>query len=405
MRRPLARVLLAALLAVAALARLGPAQADRGGGRREGSLGGVAYSLARPPDWNGTLVMWAHGYGSNRPQPPLASHLEGHGYAWAGSLFRSIDYRPDWFIEDTLALRELFIREVGAPRRTIIYGQSMGGHIAIASLELHPEIYHGALIECGNVTGIGEADFLYAYRAAADYFSGLGLLDIEDKTTFWRAVNERWLPAMGTPGRYTVKGRRFDSVVKYLTGGELPLRLQGLEPRYLKNLGVTPSHAASRMPMERAGSTLHVRYRIDRGLGVDEAELNAKIRRRAPIAGARSRDADPVFADFTGRIRVPVLTLHETGDGWVPFSLEQDLRRKTLAAGTAHLLVQRAHRWPGHCAFDQEVREQAFDDLVRWMDTGVRPDGDDVLAADRSTLGLRWTPTLHVDDPARRRTR
>jgi len=50
------------------------------------------------------------------------------------------------------------------------------------------------------------------------------------------------------------------------------------------------------------------------------------------------------------------------------------------------------------------VREQAFDDLVAWVEGGARPDGDDVLAADVSTLGLLRTSILHPEDPARRRT-
>ena len=123
-----------------------------------------------------------------------------------------------------------------------------------------------------------------------------------------------------------------------------------------------------------------------------------------PPEGARSRSANPAFAELTGRITVPVLAIHETGDGRVPWSLQQAYRRRTLAAGTAHLLVQRAVRWPGHCAFDGDVREQAFDDLVAWVEGGARPDGDDVLAPDVSTLGLGRTPILHPEDPARRRT-
>ena len=131
--------------------------------------------------------------------------------------------------------------------------------------------------------------------------------------------------------------------------------------------------------------------------------MNRKIRRFAPAAGARSRETAPVFAEPTGRITVPVLTIHETGDARAPFSLEQAYRRRTLAAGTSHLLVQRAVRWPGHCGFDGDVREQAVDDLVAWIERGVKPDGDDVLAADVSKLGLRWTSILHPDDQARRR--
>ena len=123
---------------------------------------------------------------------------------------------------------------------------------------------------------------------------------------------------------------------------------------------------------------------------MDEDELNRRIRRFAPATGARSRETNPVFAEPTGRITVPVLTLHEIGDARAPFSLEQSYRRRTLTAGTSHLLVQRAIRWPGHCAIDGDVREQAFDELIAWIERGVKPDGDGPLAAadtERSTQG------------------
>ena len=94
-----------------------------------------------------------------------------------------------------------------------------------------------------------------------------------------------------------------------------------------------------------------------------------------------------------------MLTLHETGDAWVPLSLEQSYRRRTIAAGMAHLLVQRAYRAPSHCAFDGLVREQAFDDLVAWMERGVKPEGEDLLASDLSRVGMKWTPVLHPEDP------
>ena len=86
----------------------------------------------------------------------------------------------------------------------------------------------------------------------------------------------------------------------------------------------------------------------------------------------------------------------------MPFSHEQRYRRRTRVAGTEHLLVQRAIRRPGHCDFNAEERMQAFDDLVLWMEKGLKPDGDDVLASDLSTIGLRWTTPLQVDDPLHR---
>jgi len=82
-----------------------------------------------------------------------------------------------------------------------------------------------------------------------------------------------------------------------------------------------------------------------------------------------------------------------------PLGLEQSYRRRTIAAGTGHLLVQRVMRAPSHCGFDGETREQAFDDLVAWIERGVRPEGEDVLAPDLSRLGLKWTLIPYPEDP------
>jgi len=186
--------------------------------------------------WNGDLVMFAHGYEGEGPGrgtvsiPPLSGQLTKRGYAWAASGYRSKGYHPDRFMTDTLALRERFIKELGRPKRTIIHGQAMGGHVAVASLELHPDVYQGALIECL-----------------------------------------------------------------------------------------------------------------------------------------------PFLAELTGKIRVPLMTIHETADLQVPVRLEQEYRRRALAAGTSHLLVQRAVRGSGHCALNVAVRVRAFDDLAAWIEHGIAP--------------------------------
>jgi pimeloyl-ACP methyl ester carboxylesterase len=328
-------------------------------------------------------------------------YLQNRGYALAASSFRTEDYRPDLYMDDMRALLDLFVREVRRPRWTVIHGQSVGGHVAIASLELYPGLYQGALIECGVMEGIGNVDFYLAAQAAAEYLGGVNLFEAPDRETLIARVNSQWLPRMGAPPAYTERGRRFDSVLKYLMGGDLPLRLQGLPRHYFRYIAGT--RAPEFQEVLRHASTLQVRYRIDPGLGVAEDELNAKVRRIAPAEGARSRSANPALAELTGRITVPVLAIHETGDARVPWSNEQAYRRRTVAAGTAHLLVQRAVRWPSHCGIDGETREQAFDDLVAWMEKGIKPDGDDVLAPDVSTLGLRWTPVRHPEDPVQRR--
>jgi dienelactone hydrolase len=377
---------------------------------RSGVLGGADYLIEVPADWHGGLVVFAHGIQRGPgpgtvTTPPLAGHIIDRGHAWISSGYRAREYQPHLFVEDLVALRDLFLKEVGPPRWTIIYGQSMGGHIVVASLELKPGLYQGGLAECGLVDGISIADYLMAYTAAAELISGVPLLDAPDNQAFARLLSERVVPALGMPGSYTARGLQFDSVVKYLMGADqaghdLPLRLQGLKQRYLLNMMYRPRDLANEPnPGLRFASTVYIRYRIDPGLGLGEDELNARVRRLQPGKDARSASANPVYAERTGRLTVPLLTLHETGDAWVPLSLEQSYRRRTIAAGTEHLLVQRMVRAPSHCGFDSETRERAFDDLVAWIERGVRPEGEDVLAPDLSRIGLKWSPFLYPEDP------
>jgi hypothetical protein len=203
---------------------------------------------------------------------------------------------------------------------------------------------------------------------------------------------------MGEPGYYTERGRRFDSVVKYLSGGDVPLRLEGLLERYVQDLNPRDPGPGRAREFARHADTRHIHYDIDPGLGVDADTLNRDIPRVVPAPGARSYDVNPVFAELTGNIQVPVMSLHETGDFRVPFRLEQDYRRRAEKAGTSHLLVQRAVRRPGHCGIENAVREAAFDDLVTWLENGTGPAGDDVLG-DVSQLGLGWTPLPHPKNP------
>jgi len=345
------------------------AESNRAAISRSGVLGGASYRIEAPAKWEGGLVVFAHGIQRGPgpgavAAPPIASHILDGGHAWIASGYRAREYQPHLFIEDLVALRELFLKEIGQPRWTIIYGQSMGGHIVVASLELHPGLYQGGLAECGLVDGISIADYLMAYTAAAELFSGVPLLDAPDKEAFARVLNERVVPALGMPGDYTARGRQFDSVVKYLmgadrAGNDLPMRLQGLRRRYLLNMMHRPRDLENEPnPGLRAASTAHIRYRIDPGLGFTEDELNARVRRLHPAKDSRSPSANPVYAERTGRLRAPLITLHETGDAWVPLSLEQSYRRRTIAAGTDHLLSAAGHARP----------ESLW---IRWRDAGA----------------------------------
>jgi len=372
-----------------------------------GVMDGAAYRIEIPTNWNGGLVMYAHGYRGEGPEvsvsnPEPREHLIRRGYAWAASSYTTNGYRPDAGVADTLALREHFIRTYGQPRTTILMGTSMGGHVLAASLELHPDTYQGGLALCGALTGVGQIDFLAAYGAAAEFISGVELFGTTDADSFVRRVFNEWLPQIGFGQTPTEKGRAFQSAVMYLMGGDLPYWREGLAARMTQivNLVLLAGPNRDVNPASRAADTRGVRYRVDPGLAISSEELNQGARRFAPLPGSRTAAENPVFAELSGRIGVPVLTLHTTGDGFVPFSIEQAYRAKVDAAGAGDLLVQRAVRRPNHCEFSPGEITRAFDDLVEWMERGAKPAGDN-LRGGLDQLGLAWTAPMRGDDPAR----
>ena len=371
-----------------------------------GRLGGSIYEIEIPNNWNGELVMYAHGFRGSEPflivgPPPLRSHLIGEGFAWAASSFSANGYDPQGGVDDTLALLNYFKASVGQPKRTYIDGTSMGGHVVVASLEQHPDVYAGALSECGVVAGVKEMDYLVSWETVGQYFAGLRLLPITNFDTYTSAVRQKLIPALGdSSGKaLTPKGEAFENVIENLTGGPRPFRQQGFADRFSGNFTVNFDELQHDTLAARAGTNVGVSYQIAPGFGVTDAQLNSGVYRLAADPAVRNPETHPAYAPFTGKIAAPLLTLHTTGDAFVPFSLEQDYRRMVDAAGRGDLLVQRAIRRPDHCQFTDTELNQAWDDLVGWVERGIKPEGDDVLSPDLSQIGLKWTVPLLPGDP------
>ena len=97
---------------------------------------------------------------------------------------------------------------------------------------------------------------------------------------------------------------------------------------------------------------------------------------------------------ISGDISIPVLSTHTIGELFVPFHMEQIYARRVASHGKSDLLVSRAIRDISHCSFSEPERIAAFDDLVTWVEDGVRPAGDDILsraAVADPTFGCQFT--------------
>jgi hypothetical protein len=116
-RLPAALVVLGLTLVALSVPWSGARRADaqRAAISRTGTLGGASYRIEVPADWKGGLVVFAHGIQrgvgpGDVGSPPLAIHILEEGHAWAASGYRAREYQPHLFIEDLIALRELFLR-------------------------------------------------------------------------------------------------------------------------------------------------------------------------------------------------------------------------------------------------------------------------------------------------------
>jgi len=148
---------------------------------------------------------------------------------------------------------------------------------------------------------------------------------------------------------------------------------------------------------------VHVRYSIDDGLGLTTEQINARARRKAGDPAVRTASGPyEEIVPYDGRIERPLLTMHGTGDLFVPIFLQQTLKQSVREAGRLDLLAQRIYRISGHCGFSQPEMIRAFDDLVTWVEQGRKPAGDEV-DGDLTNAGLQFTDPLRPNDPGTRR--
>jgi hypothetical protein len=360
-----------------------------------GVLNRAAYRIEVPDSWNGELVMYAHGYAGEQPllrvsDIPIRAHAIELGYAWAASSYHENGYDPDIAVQDTLDLRDYFIKHWGTPSKSYLMGTSMGGHVVVASLEQHPGVYDAAFAECGVLMQEQEIDYLGAGAALADYISGVHGLPAASAAAAADVIKSKITPVLGPPTAFTNTGNAWESAIKYLTGGARPFRHQGMiDFNALASGSLTTTPGTSLATL--AATDDYFAFHIDSGMGFSDADLNANVYRFAADSRFRNQDTNPTFALPTGQITVPLITYHTTGDNFVPIMMEIGYRKLVDAAGKGNLIVQRGVRAPDHCQFDLADRVQGFDDLMNWVHNGVKPEGEDFLASDLTGLGRRWT--------------
>ena len=352
----------------------------------------AGYRIEVPHNWNGKLVMWAHGYRGTGleltvDEHPLRPLLIQLGYAWAASSYSKNAYDPAQGAKDTHALAQRFNGLVGKPSRTYITGASMGGHVTGIVAEQWPQSYDGAMPVCGVLGDYELFDYFLDFNVAAQTLSGIGKTfpyDANYLSTTVPATKAGLGPAF--PFVLNAAGQNLKSLTQLRSGGVRPIFEQGwlfwnyFAGDFLFGLGAQTDGTLPRQPgFALQNSDVVYQFDTNPALSAAETLFNNSVQRVTADPQARRQNGLANVPPTTGDLRIPMLTLHTLGDLFVPWHMEQVYARRVAAKGNAHNLVQRATRDVGHCGFTATELATTFLDLVKWVEAGTKPAGDNVL--------------------------
>lgn len=360
---------------------------------------GGYYWIAVPENWNGALIVHAHGgprTGAPKAEDPLEdlerfSMTVKEGFAWAGSTYRRGGYGVRMAAEDTDDLRQIFWDAFGRPRRTILHGQSWGGNVAAKAAELYARdaegrvVWDGVVLTSGVLAGGTEAyRFRADLRAVYQYYCHNHPKADEVQYPLWQ----------GLPDGVRMTRVELAERVKTCTGVGLPEAERSPEQKQrladiLNVVGVEEDQLVGHLAWATFLFQDLVQHRLD-GLNPfsngdvvyagshDDAALNAGVQRfdSDPMAVARLA----YDADLSGLIVAPTVTIHGKYDPTAFVSHQAAYRERVAAAGRSDLLVQTFTNEAEHSALSAPEYVAVFEALMAWIDQGAKPDAESVAA-------------------------
>lgn len=384
---------LAALLAVPVAADAGhrppPGPVDL-----VGELGGAAYEIRVPARWNGTLVVYAHGYRDAADHPGEVDDRSAQafvsdaaeqamldaGYAVAGSAYSANGWAVAEGLRDTKALVDHFERVVRRPRTTLLAGFSMGSVIAFESMERYRGTYDGAMPSCAVGSGAprafdGTLAILSGYAAVFGWPAGWGAgpADVRDDLDFDTQVLPVIAGQLGAPGG----AARFEFV--RLTAGVPRGPEWPFTDLFFSTEGRAELERRAGGPVAQNRTHEYAVSAADRaylaGIGVTGEQVDGWL---ATMAAGRV-GAEPTrryvqrYADYEGRITRPVLTLGTSVDALVPPAHISAYTQTVMDAHRGRYLASAWTSGVGHCNFTGPQLVTAVQALERWVHTRQRP--------------------------------
>jgi prolyl oligopeptidase family protein len=384
------------------------------------------YLIEVPAPWNGTLVLYSHGYAFGLPFGPPAPQaaedgpcfgapdcstgnvvnawLLGHGYAVAGSSYASTGWSLQQAFQDQIAVLDVFKSKGYHATRTIAWGISLGGMITAGLVQQFPNRFDGALPMCGVVAGGPgvwnqglDSEFAFLTLQAPGAFKLSGFNSFNDAAFNYGLANSAFDSAQtSAQGQARIA---LSAALADVPGWFDPASAQPAANDYaaqeLNQYAWDKSPDLffgffGRQELEaRAGGNFSwntgVDYRAQLAKSTDLAEVKA-LYKAAGLDLAKDLDtlndtkrisADPgavayvtKYITYNGDLDIPVLSMHTTGDGLVEVTDENAYASVVRSAGDSSLLRQVYVHRAGHCSFSPAEAVTAFQSLIHRLNTG-----------------------------------
>jgi hypothetical protein len=390
--------------------------------RCTGTIHGAAYTILVPKSWNGTLLLYSHGYRTNSGTKPGRAQVSqsdstgvgqdetsrvllAAGYALAGSSYSS----NGWAVQDAITaandLHQRFVELAGSPKRTYVWGSSLGGLITEVLAERSSWV-DGAAPMCGVVSG----PLLMFDELLKSAMATKALLDPGLRISGWPTADDarRQSRAAVTEVQRAAKDYRRGGAAKvvYIAGLlGLPTRTPSIAGTDLRSVAAAAAQtleryltfaipalyeADQRFGGNPAQTTGDLSPPVDRTVAAHVISLHGfpdayadAVASMAPIAATESaRAALKSSGDPNGDLRVPTITLHTEYDALALTSGETVLRNRVARAVSASHLMQLyiappASEEPGtdsyHCAFTPAQMTGLISALDAWVRGDRRP--------------------------------
>jgi pimeloyl-ACP methyl ester carboxylesterase len=384
------------VLAAAALAAAAPGAAQAAGVTHiTGTLSdGATWIADLPAQWNGTLLLYSHGFGPTVAQdaPSQAqAALLARGYALAGS---SYDPNGSWWALNS-AVRDQFQTldaventVLGAkPRQVLAVGTSMGGLISALEAQDGKGRIDGALSTCGIVAGginLNNYQLDGEYALAQLLLPGQQVKLVRFASSTEALATAATLQAAATQAQQTAAGRArlalamaYINVFPWASGQTAPATDPAAQEAAQYQVEFTGSFSTldfiefARPSVEQAaGGSAAWTAGVNFGALLDRSPDLREVKALYRAAGLSLHDdlgtltanasitPDPGAVKSlyrtsapTGRLAVPELDMHTISDQLVPVQQENYYARQVRKAGGNDLLRQAYVASIGHCNF------------------------------------------------------